>query len=106
MPAPARAPWVRPARMPPCFPVRAFLCALVAARFCGDPRPILHTGQLPAADPTLDGNVLGGESMAARSKTFALPWFGDDAFQTQLAGVLTETRAVTSHMLVVPQPLD
>ena len=31
---------------------------------------------------------------------------GDDAFQTQLAGVLTETRAVTSHMLVVPQPLD
>ena len=71
----ARAPWVRPARMPPCFPVRAFLCALVAARFCGDPRPILHTGQLPAADPTLDGNVLGGESMAARSKTFALPWF-------------------------------
>ena len=75
MPAPARAPWVRPARMPPCFPVRAFLCALVAARFWGDPRPILHTGQLPAADPTLDGNVLGGESMAARSKTFALPWF-------------------------------
>src|SRR5271156_3890449 len=31
---------------------------------------------------------------------------GDDAFQTQLAGVLTETRAVTSNMLVVPQPLD
>jgi hypothetical protein len=31
---------------------------------------------------------------------------GDDAFQTQLAGVLTETRAVASHMLVVPQPLD
>ena len=41
----------------------------------GRSRPILHTGQLPAADPTLDGNVLGGESMAARSKTFALPWF-------------------------------
>jgi hypothetical protein len=31
---------------------------------------------------------------------------GDEAFQTQLAGVLTETRAVTSHVLVVPQPLD
>jgi hypothetical protein len=30
---------------------------------------------------------------------------GDDAFQTQLAGVLTETRAVTSHILIVPQPL-
>jgi hypothetical protein len=30
---------------------------------------------------------------------------GDDAFQTQLAGVLTETRAVTSQVLVVPQPL-
>jgi hypothetical protein len=55
--------------------VRAFLCALMAARFWGDPRPILHTGQLPAADPTLDGYVLGGESMAARSRAFALPWF-------------------------------
>jgi hypothetical protein len=29
---------------------------------------------------------------------------GDDAFQTQHAGVLTETRTVTRHMLVVPQP--
>jgi len=36
----------------------------------------------------------------------AIDPLGDDAFQTQLAGVLTETRAVTSHMLVVPQPLN
>jgi hypothetical protein len=37
---------------------------------------------------------------------WAVGSLGDDAFETQLAGVFTETRAVTSHMLVVPQPLD
>jgi hypothetical protein len=31
---------------------------------------------------------------------------GDDAFQAELAGVLTETRAAPSHMLTVPHALD
>jgi hypothetical protein len=30
----------------------------------------------------------------------------NDAFQTQLAGVFAKAGTVTSHMVVVPQPLD
>ena len=36
----------------------------------------------------------------------AIDPLGDDAFQTQLAGVLTETRGAASHMLVVPAVLE
>ena len=75
MHAPARLPVGQGPPGCPRFPVRAFLCALVAARFWGDPRPILHTGQLRAVDPPLMETVLGGESMAAPSQTLALPWF-------------------------------
>jgi hypothetical protein len=75
MHAPARLPVGQGPPGCPRFPVRAFLCALVAARFWGDPRPILHTGQLRAVDPPLMETVLGGESMAAPSQTLGLPWF-------------------------------
>ena len=44
-------------------------------RFWGGPRPILHTGQLPPIAPPLMETVLGGESMAASSRIFALPWY-------------------------------
>ena len=41
----------------------------------GRPRPILHTGQLPAVDPPLMKPSLGGRSVAAPTQTLALPWF-------------------------------
>ena len=70
---------------------------------------------LPASlrvGPSNDHELLAIEALrldpdpAVARSICAIDLLGDDAFQTQLAGVLTETRPVTSHMLVVSQPLD
>jgi hypothetical protein len=62
--------------------------------------------------PTNDHKLLAIEALRLDPDP-AVAWcvwsvgsLGDDAFKTQLAGVLAEARAVTGHMLVVPQPLD
>jgi hypothetical protein len=57
-------------------PVRAFFyAALVASRLWGGRAPFFTRDSFRPLIPPLMEIVLGGESMAARSKTLALLWF-------------------------------
>ena len=69
---------------------------------------------LPASlrvGPSNDHKILAIEALrldpdpAVTRCVWSVGSLGDDAFQIQLAGGLTETRAVASHTLVVPRDL-
>jgi hypothetical protein len=98
---------IRESRACPPGVAQSAIVGVVAEQRGADVRPaFLRVG------PSNDHELLAIEALrldldpAVARCVWSVGSLGDDAFQTQLAGVLTETRAVTSHMLVVPQPLD